>query len=511
MIGCLVPAACRRDTRVLPDHQAIINQSAAISEVFTRPTWLFVYPDDSLASSMRKTMGDNAYYALADLKCRYNSELRQLACERNIKTWSGPAAKFRFIASDGIVVDIDLRKSSDPWKLIQFDGVNAPRVLKPSEVIEKTGKSPAREPNKARLKLSRITKETTETDSPVEVPHYAQSVSGLQAIKSPLIRLWIPPGQTPPPARSLPDGYRVVNSYIDPGHRFWLVFDNDLFSNTDRYYTNGVVLGYTSPSLSGRLLSGIMLSLRRNSIVSSSVSLHHGMYTPYTTKQEPTLSGDRPYASTLFVRYSQCSQSALKGIQIVSSVDAGVIGDAALGRYLQSAVHTGIPTNDKPLGWETQIKNDPVITYSVSAMKALTNRLPYELFATAKAQAGTLYNNASFGLSGSYGRHATTLKPLPESYSQLEAKAANWQYSIRGGFDFNVVAYDATLQGGMFNKHNLYALKPDEIERLVAALHLGLFVQYRKLGISLSQYYLSREFKQGRQHFWGQIGLQYGY
>ncbi len=168
-----------------------------------------------------------------------------------------------------------------------------------------------------------------------------------------------------------------------------------------------------------------------------------------------------------------------------------------------------MPTNDEPLGWETQIQNDVVLSYYANISKLLMQRRNAEVFATASAKAGTLHTYAALGLDVMAGKFTSGLTPVPNCYPELSQKPAKWQYGLRGGLEFRIIGYDASLQGGITHKHNIYTLNPDEIERLVAALHLGIFARYRKIGINISQYYLSREIRKGRQHLWGQVGLDY--
>lgn len=201
----------------------------------------------------------------------------------------------------------------------------------------------------------------------------------------------------------------------------------------------------------------------------------------------------------------------MSGLRISSSFDAGVIGDAALGRYFQRSVHSVVPTNDEPLGWETQIKNDLVLNYALTMQKQLYVNGLSEIYAQGSANAGTLHTRLGVGLEAVAGVFSPVITPLPFTYDELRRNHQKWQFGLKGGFDFRLVGYDATLQGGIFSKSNIFALKPDEIERMVAHLHLGLFARYKKTGISISQFYLSPEFKEGKQHFWGQIALEYGW
>lgn len=477
------------------------------------PQVLLIYPGPKQADSMKRILGNEVFYRLSDQNGSHFNELRNNLAGTGITTTVSESTRFRFIADDGAITITDLSRLGSPWQVLIFTGKGMPTLATPEDAIQQTrllfglpekdrphtSSKPYKKSVKSKLSTFRHADETKDTLPAPTAP----------LIRETTLRLILPPGAKPPSNRNETSGFRVVTSYISPVHRFRLEFENDIFSNTDRYYTNGVQLGYTAPGLINLPVNRLMLPLARNSIVHASLSLHHAMYTPFTTKNPPLLDGDRPYASTLFLRYSQTSECAEQGLVLTSAIEAGVIGDAALGRYFQKSVHATVPTNDEPLGWETQIQNDVVLSYYANISKLLMQRRKAEVFATASAKAGTLHTYAALGMDAIAGEFTSGLTPVPNSYPELSQNPVKWQYGIRGGLEFRIIGYDASLQGGLTNKHNIYTLNPEEIERLVAALHLGIFARYRKIGINISQYYLSREIREGRQHLWGQVGLDY--
>jgi len=509
----LMASSCRQPDTPLPANTTLQPPTIHkdIDQTFDSPVIVFIYPDNAQINSLKKTLGTDNYFALSDKNGAEFAKIRLLAKNQKLATFSGNPGTYRFITQEGAIIDMDLSRMTQSWKVIVFNGIDAPMLANPGNASQLLFQD-----SQNSQKKNRVNAGNTKTDAPSSITEISpparadREVGAIAEKKETTIRLLIFPGQAPPPLRDASSGIRIVNSYISPNHRFWLNFDNDMFSNTDRYYTNGVVLGYTAPGLTNWSINRLMIARNRNSIVHSSLSLHHGIFTPLTTKEQPTLSNDRPYSSTLYLRYSQTSEDALAGIRFTTAIEAGVIGDAALGQLLQRSVHAGIPTNDEPLGWETQIKNDLVLNYSVGIQKQLLKSRNAEVYAEGSASAGTLHTRGTIGVNAVAGLFRPNLTPLPDQYDKLSKAAGPWQVGIRGGMELRMIGYDATLQGGLFNKDNVYALKPEEMDRLVAAIHLGLFANYRKLGISLSQYYLSPEFREGREHFWGQIGVQYG-
>lgn len=511
LVIILLVASCHEgDRHSIPERGAI--DSVTQTETINQPLILLIYPDKQKTDKLKNSIGPDNFYRTADLNGKYFTEIRNFLAGSGISVSTSEGVKFRFISGNGAITTTDLTQVDSPWQVIIFNGTDSPVLVSPGMAIQKIRNQfslPAIEKHSSAYK----TRKKSSGHPPAEQNHAKRQDSLLQSeippTKGTTIRLILTPGQQPPSSRAEASGLRVVTSYISPVHRFRLIFENDIFSNTDRYYTNGVILGYTAPGLINLPANRLMLPSGQNSIVHASLSLHHAMYTPFTTKNPPLLDGDRPYASTLFLRYSQTSECAEQGLIFTSAIEAGVIGDAALGRYFQKSVHATVPTNDEPLGWETQIRNDIILSYSANISKLLIQKRNAEVFATASAKAGTLHTYAALGIDAIAGKFTSGLTPLPYSYPELCQKPVKWEYGIRGGLEFRMIGYDASLQGGITNKNNIYTLNPEEIERLVAALHLGIFARYRKIGINISQYYLSREIREGRQHFWGLIGLDY--
>ena len=71
----------------------------------------------------------------------------------------------------------------------------------------------------------------------------------------------------------------------------------------------------------------------------------------------------------------------------------------------------------------------------------------------------------------------------------------------------SIVAYDASLQGGLFNKSSPYVISADQLTRLTFQANVGLIVHYKKLFLEYTQSVLSREFNTGLSHRWGGVKI----
>jgi lipid A 3-O-deacylase len=164
-------------------------------------------------------------------------------------------------------------------------------------------------------------------------------------------------------------------------------------------------------------------------------------------------------------------------------------------------VHKAFPTNDIPLGWETQINTDVIINYSLLAQKALVANKNFTLLASLDVKAGTLQTSSGAGLQLLAGK-AEPVFGLTENEAW-----PNTEYYFFAKTNINFVAYNALLQGGMFNHENIFTLTGNQIQRMVGSAEAGIHIRYKAVGIELAQHYLTPEYKGGLWHQWGRMSL----
>ena len=302
--------------------------------------------------------------------------------------------------------------------------------------------------------------------------------------------------------RTIP-GIEWIEQRVDSRTILKINFENDLitYANTDRYFTNGITFDLQSAWLSRLPVQQLMIPYRHKAYVTYNLNMVQDIYTPADTRVEPLLHNDRPYASYLYFGFRKTVADPLRKLKLSSQLDAGYIGPHSPGSYLQTLVHKVFPTNDKPLGWETQIKSDLILSYTILVQKALISKEYFSLLAGTDVIAGTLYNKAGAGFQFQAGK-AEPVFGLAEN--------GHWQtieYYFFGGINVGVVAYNALLQGGLFNQNNIFTLSSTEIQRVVGNAEAGIRFRYKGLGIELAQHYLSPEFKGCLWHKWGRISL----
>ena len=83
---------------------------------------------------------------------------------------------------------------------------------------------------------------------------------------------------------------------------FRLNYENDFFSATDIYYTQGIHIELVTPWLRRFPLCRLLVHPRNFSYVRYGIGFEHEGYTPTSYSNPSILYGDRPYAACLFMK-----------------------------------------------------------------------------------------------------------------------------------------------------------------------------------------------------------------
>ncbi len=266
-------------------------------------------------------------------------------------------------------------------------------------------------------------------------------------------------------------------------------YANDYFTGTDRYYTQGLGLTYFDPILRASPVMAVLASLP-GIAKSYGLVIRDSGFTPTNLGHDEALLGDRPFAAYLFLGQELVSRDASRGLTLTSRLDTGIIGQAAGGKWVQVGIHRAT-ANSIPRGWDNQIRNDLVLDYRTRADKRLAAASAADLSAFVDATLGTLYTNASAGLYGRVGAIADGKRRL---FLFLSAEQ-------------RVVGYDATLEGGLLNRHSPFVIASSQVERRVSIEYVGIAVDRQTFAIEAKRAYLGREFRGGLSHEWVEISV----
>ncbi len=274
-----------------------------------------------------------------------------------------------------------------------------------------------------------------------------------------------------------------------------LHFDNDIFNNTDYYYTNGAQISLVTPMANQSPLNLIFPKSRNNHLDLKGFSITQNIYTPTNPDVSEVMTGDRPFSSYLTIGQFRESYDLTRRISFKSSLDMGVMGPAAMGDYVQSSIH-----EINPVGWRNQIQNDFVLNYHLQVEKGLISNPAFELNVMAKMDVGTLYNRASAGLDMRLG----SFTPVYRGTVWNNGPFQYW-FSLKG--ELSGVAYDATLQGGLFNEKNPYTIPAHDINRLVVKASIGFAAYYKNYGLEFENFYWSPEFNGAYDFRYGRLSI----
>lgn len=277
------------------------------------------------------------------------------------------------------------------------------------------------------------------------------------------------------------------SDFVGKGRLLRFDYANDYFTATDHYYTQGLGLQYYDPALARSPLMRALLSLPEEKAYG--LDLRNSGFTPSRLNFDAPLIGDRPFAATLTLGHVLISRDRARGLTLTARLDAGMIGQAAGGKWQQVGIHRATG-NLLPHGWDNQIRNDLALDYSLRLEKTFAAARYGDLGAYGEATVGTLYDNAALGLSGRAGR--------------IEAGASR-RYYLFGRAESKLIGYDATLQGGLLNRGSPYTLTSPQVRRSVVRADLGFVYDRGRYAVIVTRTFLSPEFTNGLSHQWVEI------
>lgn len=315
---------------------------------------------------------------------------------------------------------------------------------------------------------------------------------------------------------------------------FTFRFENDLFANTDRNYTNGIKLSWISPDLTRfrdsdelpewgkKLVSKLPYSgvegLQRN----IAFSIGQNMYTPGDTSTPNLVPDDRPYAGWLYgsAAFHNKDYRHLDTFEI----QAGVVGPWSFAEEAQNLVH-GLRGLKKAKGWGNQIKNEPglALVYEHKDRLITPQTLSGFGFDAITHYGGALGNVFTYGNAGVEMRvgwniptdfGTSLIRPGGDTNAPSDTRDPRFE-DIGHGFSLHafaavtgrLVLRDIFLDGNTFrDSHSV------DKKYLVGDLVLGVSIIVDSFKISYAQVLRTKEFRgQDSGHNFGSISISYTY
>ncbi len=281
------------------------------------------------------------------------------------------------------------------------------------------------------------------------------------------------------PGRADPQSY--------PNRIVTLQVENDATAGTDRYYTSGLRLGYTTPA--GGLpdsFARLGQALFGTGQQRLALGLSQLLFTPRNTQISAPDPLDRPYAGLLLGNIALVQDT--DRARSVLDLELGVIGPGAAGKDVQDAFHRLIGEGPNR-GWDSQLPNQPVGEVLASRIWRLpvANAGPLEFDALPTLTAG-LGTWRVYGLAGGQVRLGQGLAsdfgtPLIapglngwEAYSATRPVA----WYVFAGIDGEAVGFDETIDGEPFRSTPHVSRIPfiGEFQAGIAVMAFGVRISF---------------------------------
>ena len=283
-------------------------------------------------------------------------------------------------------------------------------------------------------------------------------------------------------------------------------------STTDRYYTNGLRLGWTSGTDAvPDFLAGVGRTLWGDGQERISFDLSQQIYNPLHTHVSQPPPGDTPYAGVLLGTFSLQQDSS--DSRSVLALSLGVIGPAALGKQVQNGFHDLIG-QEHPAGWDTQLKNEPAF----QLVSGRTWRLPMGTVAGLETDAlpELTANVGSVWIYAETGARFRIGRGLDSDFGPARVRPGNsggdafrptrpFVWYVFAGADGQVVAHDETVQGSNWHNDSPGA----NLRTLVGEMEVGLAVMMYGTRLTYTQVFDTQraEHQKGGLHQFGSLAL----
>jgi lipid A 3-O-deacylase len=280
-----------------------------------------------------------------------------------------------------------------------------------------------------------------------------------------------------------------------------LLVENDVFYNTDRDYTAGQQIDYTTapsetPEALVNLAHDMPWLLTDQGKVRASYALGQDIFTPANTLASDPPLNQRPYAGYLFLGLGLLANDNEEFDEM--QLQLGVIGPASLARDAQAFVHS-ILGQRTPSGWHFQLRDEPALLLTFDRSLRILPRqsflgLQFDVEPRFGAAVGNVYDYVSaggmarlgFNLQDDYG--PPRMEPTLSGSSFLESDDEFGAY-VFAGVDGRAVARNIFLDGNSFEDSRSVSKRP-----FIGDLELGAAVTVDRFRLSFTHVFRTKEY-----------------
>ena len=278
------------------------------------------------------------------------------------------------------------------------------------------------------------------------------------------------------------------------------LFANDYFAGNDNRYTSGLGLFWTSPNIHGfgpnhlyakigKLLSFIPTVSRRDYETYLQSSLGMEIYTAKDITVADPPPHDHPYAGILYWDNSIISAGCRSSHQF--SLRMGWVGPASGAKNVQTRFHD-IIGSPEPKGWDTQLKNEPILNLFYQYGRHLIrnaplNHLGYDVTASGGGGLGNYYMGANMGVTARIGYN------LPNTYGSMpiigEGTPIAGLSATENGISFYVFIepqFFGVLRWLPTDGNSFTDSRSGDRDRWFANMSMGFLVGYGRVALSFT-------------------------
>jgi lipid A 3-O-deacylase len=295
-----------------------------------------------------------------------------------------------------------------------------------------------------------------------------------------------------------------------------ILLENDVFYDTDRDYTNGAELAYTTApdDTPGGLVdfAHALPLMPDTGDVRASFSLGQDIFTPASTQlADPPLT-ERPYAGWLYVGLGLLAKDERNLDQL--EIQVGTIGPASLARDSQAFVHS-VLGDRKPQGWHFQLRDEPTLQLTYErAFKVIPPQsvlgLLFDLEPHVGAAAGNVYDYVNAGAMVRFGFNLPDdfgplrMEPTQPGTNSFEPTGGFSAY-VFAGIDGRALARNIFLDGNSFESSRSVPKRD-----FVGDLQLGAAIATENWRLSFTHVFRSKEYRgQPRSDQFGAVNLTF--
>lgn len=300
---------------------------------------------------------------------------------------------------------------------------------------------------------------------------------------------------------------------------FSITFENDLFGDEDRDYTNGVRFDYISPRndlpLVGRFAKRNLGWLTDADDWYMIYSLGQSMYTPSDISQPNPPPGERPYAGFLYGSVGIAADSG-RTLDTIS-LEFGMVGPSSLAEETQKLVHNAVGVTE-PEGWDTQLQDEPAFRLLYERKYQFEGDIPLPLLDLSvdfaphyNVALGTLDTSAGIGGTVRLGQDLADDYGPPRVRPGVSAPGFfrdedGFSWYVFAGAEGRVVGRNLLLEGNTFG-----GVKGVDPRRLVADVQAGLAVQIGGVEVSYTHVFRTKEYDTQPDNFseFGSVNVRF--